>query len=1139
MSDNTVIGQLAFELGVKDDTLINQLTNIGTSSAHNFEQQWAHSFGNVGKKLVGMLGTIGITMFTKECIDLGSDLAEVDNVVENSFKSMSAQVNEFAQNAIDGFGLSEAVAKQYMGTIGAMNNAFGIAEETSYDMATAITGLAGDVASFYNLDSGEAFNKLKAIWTSETEGLKSLGVVMTQTALDEYALNNGLGKTTAKMTEQEKVMLRYQYVTQALSTAAGDFVRTQDGWANQTRVLTLRFDSLKATLGQGFINLFTPIIKALNNLLGHLSSVAEGFKNFTEVLTGNSEVTKSLGAIADNASSTAGAVDEITSSAQEAQKELAGFDKITKLGDVSGTNVSNKIETDIEVNGGDEAEQEITTLNSAFARELELLKEMIQAFKIGDYFTVGEDVSNLVIGFNNYIAEAIRNVDWAGMGENVGEFIAGINWTGVLFSLADVFTAAIEGAADFWFASLEEAPFETAIITAIAVWKFTGVGQTLAGKIAGSLEGTRINLKNIAVAAALEMVSFNMATKDNADWKDRIVGMLAGAVGGYTVAGPWGAAIGLGVNLALQLSTYISNSESEIDKAREEINSMIEELSGSWDIAAEKLSNLEWDYESIKKTADAYYELSQKATFSETDLQVLSMYRDELEQYGINVAKWVQPGTDAWAGTREELTQVLNQQRQIIAMTAYQEILVDANKELVKARENMDALEDGMVGQDIGINDWAKQYLENADTFEDRVNYLIDNYGGNIPNIEEQLEDFYTRMYGDGENMLTTVGKYNVLELRDYLEETTAYAEKLYAARALYTNQENYIYEKETELLMIQEELGLVTIENTEDIVESGVKQVENLDNILDKMDKVGNNSKTVSDIAIKSIESIGNNVKKTSKKASDSIDSVWNLLDDFTGRTYQVTVGADTKPAKDNVDSVWNILKDFTGRNYKATVSADTKPAKDNVNSVWNILDEFSKKTYQSTISINNNPAKTAIQGIQTALDALKAPEIKIPITSTIASMASSIANTLTVQKRATGGPLEDGLFTMNRGEIAGKFFNGQTIVANNQQIMGGIAQALEPGIYSGVLAAMSSAPPLKTVGSSSSDTRHLESMVNSLLTEYKSNKEIISVLKEILVLIKNIDPNMTIDGQKLTDIIVKRINSNTQKNGVCEIII
>lgn len=85
------------------------------------------------------------------------------------------------------------------------------------------------MASFYNLDYDEAYIKMKSIWTGETESLKDLGVVMTQTALDQYALANGYGKTTNSMSEQEKVALRYKFVLEQLSLANGDFSRTSDG----------------------------------------------------------------------------------------------------------------------------------------------------------------------------------------------------------------------------------------------------------------------------------------------------------------------------------------------------------------------------------------------------------------------------------------------------------------------------------------------------------------------------------------------------------------------------------------------------------------------------------------------------------------------------------------------------------------------------------------------------------------------------------------------------------------------------------------------------------------------------------------------------------------------------------------------
>ena len=237
-----------------------------------------------------------LIQFGKEAIELGSDLEEVQNVVDVTFTTMSEKVNEFAKNAAVSAGLSETMAKRYVGTFGAMSKSFGFAEDEAYKMSTALTQLSGDVASFYNISQDEAYIKLKSVFTGETETLKDLGVVMTQAALDQYALANGFGKTTSKMTEQEKVALRYRFVMDQLAGASGDFIRTSDSWANQTRILKLQIESLMATIGQGLINIFTPVIKVINILLGKLATVANAFKSFTELVTGKKASAGSGGA---------------------------------------------------------------------------------------------------------------------------------------------------------------------------------------------------------------------------------------------------------------------------------------------------------------------------------------------------------------------------------------------------------------------------------------------------------------------------------------------------------------------------------------------------------------------------------------------------------------------------------------------------------------------------------------------------------------------------------------------------------------------------------------------------------------------------------------------------------------------------
>lgn len=309
------------------------------------EKAFSNTFKKIGKLVGGALAIGAITKFSKSCIDLGSDLAEVQNVVDVVFPSINNQVNNFSKNAIDQFGLSELATKKYMGTFGAMSKSFGFTEQAAFEMSKTVTGLVGDVSSFYNISQDLAYTKLKSVWTGETETLKDLGIVMTQTALNEYALRNGFSKTIDKMTEAEKVSLRYSFVQSQLASATGDFARTSDGWANQVRVLSLRFDQLKASIGQGFINLFTPIVKCLNLVISKLQVVADGFSKFTSLLFGKQQqaISNTASQYNDLGSSAIQSANDIASASKKAQKAVMGYDKLnilTNTKDSSGSGSS-------------------------------------------------------------------------------------------------------------------------------------------------------------------------------------------------------------------------------------------------------------------------------------------------------------------------------------------------------------------------------------------------------------------------------------------------------------------------------------------------------------------------------------------------------------------------------------------------------------------------------------------------------------------------------------------------------------------------------------------------------------------------------------------------------------------------------
>ena len=347
-------------------------TRMDTSGVQNGVSAIKQSFNGLGSavKKIGLLigGAFAVgklAQFGKECVELGSNLAEVQNVVDVTFTTMSDKVNEFAKNAMTSAGLSETMAKQYVGTFGAMSKSFGFSEQQAYDMSTALTQLTGDVASFYNISQDLAYIKLKSVFTGETETLKDLGVVMTQSALDQYALANGYGKTTSEMTEREKVALRLAFVQKQLSAASGDFIRTSDSWANQVRVMQLQLQSLKATVGQGLINLFTPVLKVINILLGKLATLANAFKSFTELITGKkssgqtsasgaglagtdaiADTADQYGNAADNAEKLAGATNDTADATKKATKAVKGYlsplDEINNYSTDKSTDASSK-----------------------------------------------------------------------------------------------------------------------------------------------------------------------------------------------------------------------------------------------------------------------------------------------------------------------------------------------------------------------------------------------------------------------------------------------------------------------------------------------------------------------------------------------------------------------------------------------------------------------------------------------------------------------------------------------------------------------------------------------------------------------------------------------------------------------------
>ena len=347
------------------------------------------------KTIIGFKGIQRLFNFGKNAIKLGSDITEVENVVDTAFGSMAGHAYAFAATAKEQFGLSELAAKQYSGTMMAMLKSSGVMQAQAAKMSTTLAGLAGDIASFYNLETDEAFYKLRSAISGETEPMKALGVNMNIVNLEAFAMSRGITKAYKDMTLAEQATLRYNYILDKTKDAQGDFAKTSGTWANQLRLLKLNFESISAVIGQGLIAAILPAIKWLNALMSKLMEAAKVFRSFMYTLFG--KVEGSQGGIVDDLGGITDGMEDIGDAAEEAGKKinknlLLPIDELNILSDTT-----DKLEDDLGI--GD--------------------------FDIGDFeLDEFEDIDTTPINkWAQAIKDAILAQDWEGLGKTLAELV--------------------------------------------------------------------------------------------------------------------------------------------------------------------------------------------------------------------------------------------------------------------------------------------------------------------------------------------------------------------------------------------------------------------------------------------------------------------------------------------------------------------------------------------------------------------------------------------------------------------------------------------------------------------------------------------------------------------------------------------
>lgn len=705
-----------------------------------------NTFGSTLKKIGGMVaiafGTAALVNFAKESIKLASDIQEVQNVIDVTFGNGAAQIEEFAQTAAEAYGLSELAAKQYTGTMGAMLKSSGLSTSAAQEMSMALTGLAGDIASFYNLDTDTAFEKIRAGISGETEPLKQLGINMSVANLEAYALSKGITKSYNAMSQAEQVLLRYNYLLSVTTDAQGDFARTSGSFANQIRILQLNFDQLRISVGNALIPIAEAVLPSINAIIAGLTKLANVFAKVTALLFGKSPEVKATSGIAASAGAAADATDKLAestagagSAAKQAEKDmkgvLASFDELNILasnaaGSVGGAGGGGggASAPDLEIPSYEAEIEDVDQLGEAFEslgelfvktlddilagmpafkqalldfaagfnefnqklydaftfpgvkeRVEELGRELADAFnglvnainwelwgrtlgaglnlglqflteflytfdwinlgkRFAEFinglvyevdwydfgrllwthfklaletfagFILGLDMpalaqaaSDIAKGFFDSMQESIANIDWAGIGRQIAEFLNNIDWVGVINSIAGALQEMVGAALEMLGGFIQNADTGTLIAAAI----FFGskllrsliskvlipigkqVADNLLKKVAESIttSGTASLIStalkgllggiSIAVGISLVVSSIKDITVNGANFKNVVTGLIGGAlVGagvGFFLGGPAGVALGavIGVGLTLSLEGVVSQIAHGVD----------------------------------------------------------------------------------------------------------------------------------------------------------------------------------------------------------------------------------------------------------------------------------------------------------------------------------------------------------------------------------------------------------------------------------------------------------------------------------------------------------------------------------------------------------------------------------------------
>lgn len=291
------------------------------------------SYVNLAAKIsLAYMGLKRIVGVIASWITASNQYIEDMNLFTVSMGQYAEEAYKYAQQVGEIMGINPGEWMRNQGVFMTITEGFGVASDRAYTMSKNLTQLTYDLASFFNISTSDAFQKLESGISGELEPLRRLGYDLSVARLQQEAYNLGIEKSVSAMTQAEKAELRYYAIMTQVTTAQGDMARTLEAPANQLRILQAQVDQAARALG----NLFLPVLKAI---LPYAIALAKAIRLVAEIIAGFFGVSipdfdtgaDAIGGVASGADEAADGLGDASKKAKELKNALLGIDELNVI----------------------------------------------------------------------------------------------------------------------------------------------------------------------------------------------------------------------------------------------------------------------------------------------------------------------------------------------------------------------------------------------------------------------------------------------------------------------------------------------------------------------------------------------------------------------------------------------------------------------------------------------------------------------------------------------------------------------------------------------------------------------------------------------------------------------------------------